>query len=223
MGEADVKEEKIVMIRKELLLAGITALALTLSACGQTQTTTPPASSTEDGQTTTQTPVSSDRNPTASELGREETTTLTISVEGTDEEVPATLAIRQGYSIYIPDEGWTFETDGRDDGAVWEDSWDSTVNDDVELGVRCYAGQTLDQAKQQFVQDKEDYVFEDLLGGELGDPLTGADAEDNEVLSFMAAERDGETYVVFWTYPAEAAEGFGARLSAIAQTFALME
>ena len=99
MGEADVKEEKIVMIRKELLLAGITALALTLSACGQTQTTTPPASSTEDGQTTTQTPVSSDRNPTASELGREETTTLTISVEGTDEEVPATLAIRQGYSI----------------------------------------------------------------------------------------------------------------------------
>ncbi|SFP50206.1 hypothetical protein SAMN05216343_10890 [Oscillibacter sp. PC13] len=206
---------------KKQLIACTLLVSLLLVGCGTDGTSGTGDSGKETSQETGS--VSADRNPTASELGREETTTLAISVEGTDEEVPATLAVRQGYSIYIPDEGWTFESDGRDDGAVWEDSWDSTVNDDVELGVRCYAEQTLDQAKQRFVQDKEDYVFEDLLGGELGDPLTGADAEDNEVLSFMAAERDGETYVVFWNYPAEAAEGFGARLSAIAQTFVLME
>ena len=212
---------------KKLLLTCALALTLALTACGQTQTPAPekPVNAGQAVQETEkpQTGVPEDRNPTAAELDREETAELTMSVEGTEEKIPATLSIRQGYSIYIPDEGWKLETDHDDDGAAWEDQWESTVNDDVELAVRCYAGVTAAEAKERFVRDEDDYVFEDLLGGDLGDPLTGTDPEDGDALSFMAAEKDGNTYVVYWKYPAEAAEGFGARLPVIAETFRLME
>ena len=59
-------------------------------------------------------------------------------------------------------------------------------------------------------------------GGGLGDPLTGMD-EDGDFLSFMAAQSaDGAVTVISWEYPA-AAEGFGARLTQIANTFELTE
>lgn len=200
---------------KRLLLTIVLVLALT--ACGQAGQTaqTPPA---DDGGQTAQAPAS-DRNPTAAELGREETATLTMAVEGTSEEVPATLAIRQGYSLYIPDEGWKFSGDVYEDGAIWEDQWESVDNDDVELAVRCYAEMTAAEARERFARDQDDYVFEDLMGGDLGDPLMGADDEDGGKLCFMAGEKDGSTYVVYWKYPADAAEGFGTRLPIIAETF----
>ena len=210
---------------KKLLLTGVLTLTLVLAGCGQTQTTAPEKPA-DDGQAVqepeaSQTGASEDRNPTAAELDREETAKLTMSVEGETEEIPATLSIRQGYSIYIPDEGWQLETDHNDDGAIWEDQWESVHNDDVELGVRCYADMTAAEARERFARDEDDYLFEDLTGGELGDPLTGVDTDDNDVLSFMAAEKDGSAYVVYWKYPAEAAEGFGARLPVIAETFQL--
>lgn len=211
---------------KKLLLTGVLALTLALAGCGQTQAPTPerPAGG---GQTVQEpeapeTAVSEDRNPTAAELGREEIANLMMSVEGETEEIPATLSIRQGYSIYIPDGGWHLETDHNDDGAVWEDTWESTFNDDVELGVRCYAGVTAEEARDRFLRDEDDYLFEDLMGGALGDPLTGVDTEDNDVLGFMTAEKDGNVYVVYWKYPSEAAEGFGARLPVVADTFRVM-
>lgn len=211
------------MMKRLLLIA---ALVLALTACGQTQITPPP---TGGGQTVrppvedqaTQTPTP-DRAPTAAELGREETTRLAMSVEGATEEVPATLRIRQGYSIYIPDEGWQFDSDVYEDGAIWEDQWESVHNDDVELAVRCYAEMTAADARECFLRDEDDYVFEDLLGGELGKtPLTGTDLEDGEKLAFVTAEKDGNTYVVYWKHPVEATEGFGTRLPIMAETFQL--
>lgn len=208
------------MMKRLILIA---ALVLALTACGQKGQTaqTPPV---HEGGQTTQTPETPtpDRNPTAAELGREETAKLNITVEGATEEVPATLTIRQGYSLYVPDEGWQFDSDVYEDGAVWEDQWESAFNDEVELAVRCYAEMTAVQAKERFARDEDDYLFEDLAGGELESvPLTGVDQKDGEYLSFRAAEKDGNAYVVYWKYPAEAAEGFGARLAAMAETFQL--
>ena len=203
---------------KKLIL--ILALLLALSGCGQkAQTPTPVA------ETPAETPVeppakpTGDRNPTAAELGREEKTELTFTVEGETELVPVTLYIGQGYSIYIPSEGWRLEK-WVDDG-IPEDTWESIVNDDVELTVSHYAGKTAMEARDAFVRD-EDYVFEDLMGGELGDPLIGMD-EDGDYLSFMVAQGADTVYVISWEYPAEAAEGFGARLGQIADTFQVME
>ena len=201
-----------------MILTGL--LLLALPGCGQKAQTPPPAAETpaETPAGTTEEPPAGDRNPTAAELGREETTELAFTVEGETELIPVTLYIGQGYSIYIPSEGWRLEK-WVDDG-IPEDTWESIVNDDVELTVSHYAGKTTMEARDAFVRD-EDYVFEDLMGGELGDPLTGMD-EDGDYLSFMVAQGADTVYVISWEYPAEAAEGFGARLGRIADTFEIM-
>lgn len=182
---------------KRLLMTGA-ALALILTGCGST----PPKEA-----------------PAPEPSGRAETTQLEFTVEGITEQVPAALYIGDGYSIYIPEEGWRYERD-RDDN-ITEDTWESTANNEVELHVLRYAAYpdaTVSTTKAHFAQDSG-YVFEDLMGGELGDPLTGMD-EDGDYLGFMAAEGlEGETFVVAWEYPARAAEGFGARLPQIASTF----
>ena len=208
------------MRRLSVVLMGL--LVLALSGCGQKAQTPPPAAETpaETPAGTTEETPAGERNPTAAELGREETTELAFTVEGETELIPVTLYIGQGYSIYIPSEGWRLEK-WVDDG-IPEDTWESIVNDDVELTVAHYAGKTTMGARDACVRD-EDYVFEDLMGGELGDPLTGMD-EDGDFLSFMAAQSaDGAVTVISWEYPAEAAEGFGARLTQIANTFELTE
>ena len=207
------------MRRLSVVLMGL--LVLALSGCGQKTQTPPPAAETpaETPAGTTEETPAGERNPTAAELGREETTELAFTVEGETELIPVTLYIGQGYSIYIPSEGWRLEK-WVDDG-IPEDTWESIVNDDVELTVSHYAGKTTMEARDAFVRD-EDYVFEDLMGGELGDPLTGMD-EDGDYLSFMVAQGADTVYVISWEYPAEAAEGFGARLGQIANTFQVME
>lgn len=150
---------------------------------------------------------------------RPEHTELEITVEGVSEQLPAALYIGDGYSIYIPEEGWEHEQETE--GHITEDSWESTVNDEVELRVLhygVYPDASLIETKSHFARECG-YVFTDLLGGDLGDPLTGID-EDGDWLGFMAAEgQGGETYVVAWEYPAGTEEGFGARLPQIANTF----
>ena len=207
------------MRRLSVVLMGL--LVLALSGCGQKAQTPPPVAETpaETPAGTTEEPPAGDRNPTAAELGREETTELAFTVEGETELIPVTLYIGQGYSIYIPSEGWRLEKWVGD--GIPEDTWESIVNGDVELTVSHYAGKTTMEARDAFVRD-EDYVFEDLMGGELGDPLIGMD-EDGDYLSFMVAQGADTVYVISWEYPAEAAEGFGARLGQIANTFRVME
>ena len=203
---------------KKRHLAAALLLALSLTGCGQ-RTALPTAQTAPAPQEESSVETAADRAPTAEELGREERMDMAFSVEGEREMVPATLYIGQGYSIYIPDEGWRLEK--RVDDGIPEESWESVLNDDVELTVSHYAGKTVTEARDLFLLD-EDYVFEDLLGGELGDPLTGVD-EDGDHLSFMLAEGAGTVYVISWEYPAEAAEGFGVRLEQIAGTFEVME
>ena len=209
---------------KRVILSGI-LLTLLLSGCGGTKTTAEkaPAPESQPPAAEQTAPAGADRNPTAAELGREDRAVLEVTVEGETEEVPAALFIGQGYSLYIPEEGWRYEKD-LDDG-VAEDTWESILNGEVELEVRQYPASPdrgLEAVKAAFVKGR-DYVFEDLMGGGLGDPLAGVD-EDGDFLSFMTAEgADGTVYVISWEYPAEAAEGFGARLAQIANTFQLME
>ena len=209
---------------KRVILSGI-LLTLLLSGCGGTKTTAEkaPAPESQPPAAEQTAPAGADRSPTAAELGREDRAVLEMTVEGETEEVPAALFIGQGYSLYIPEEGWRYEKD-LDDG-VAEDTWESILNGEVELEVRQYPAapdRTPDAVKAAFVKGR-DYVFEDLMGGGLGDPLAGVD-EDGDFLSFMTAEgADGTVYVISWEYPAEAAEGFGTRLAQIANTFQLME
>ena len=207
---------------KKLIL--ILALLLALSGCGQKTSPTVPVapdvqtSATSDApETTAPAAPTEDRNPTAAELGREEKKDLVFMVEGTEEPVPATLYIGQGYSIYIPDEGWRMEKD-MDDG-IPEDTWESTVNHDVELRVLHLGEKTLEQAKAWVTAAEDDYrLIEDKQGN-----LGGTDEKDREVLEVRFHPSGSQMYAVLYEYPMEAAEGFGARLGQIAETFEVME
>ena len=107
-------------------------LALTLTGCGR-QTAAPTTQTTPAPQEESSAETAADRNPTAAELGRKEQEDLVFMIEGLEETVTADLHIGQGYSIYIPDEGWRLDKDG-DDG-IPKETWESILNDDVELTV----------------------------------------------------------------------------------------
>ena len=210
---------------KKLIL--ILTLLLALTGCGQKTSPVVPdvpptapetaAPETAAPETTAPAVPAEDRNPTAAELGREEKKDLVFMVEGTEEAVPATLYIGQGYSIYIPDEGWRLEKD-VDDG-IPEDTWESTVNHDVELRVLHLGEKTLEQAQEWVTAEEDDYrLIEDKQGN-----LGGTDEEDREVMEVRFYPSGSQMYAVLYEYPMEAAEGFGARLGQIAETFEGME
>ena len=204
---------------KKLIL--ILTLLLTLSACGQKTAPSAPdvqTSATSDvPETAAPAAPAGDRNPTAAELGREEKKDMVFTVEGTEETVPVTLYIGQGYSIYIPDEGWRLEKDVED--GIPEEKWESTVNDDVELRVLHLGEKTLEEAKAWVTAEEDDYrLIEDKQGN-----LGGTDEKDREVLEVRFHPSGSQMYAVVYEYPMEAAEGFGARLGQIAETFEVME
>ena len=202
------------MRRLSLILTGL--LLLALSGCGQKAQTPPPAPETPVAETQTETP-DGDRNPTAAELGREEKTNLAFTVEGETELVPVTLYIGQGYSIYIPDEGWRLEK-WVDDG-IPEDVWESVINDDVELTVLHLGEKTLAEAQAWVKAEEDDYqLVEDKQGG-----LGGTDEKDREMLEVRFHTSGSTMYAVLYKYPMEAAEGFGTRLGVMADTFQVME
>ena len=198
------------------LLLMMTLMALALSGCGRTaQAPAAPQNAPIASQESTT--AAEDRNPTAEELGREEKTDLVFTVEGMEEAVPATLYTGQGYSIYIPDEGWRLERDMDD--SIPEDTWESTVNHDVELRVLHLGEKTLEEAKTWVTAAEDDYrLIEDKQGN-----LGGTDQEDREMMEVRFHPSGSQMYAVLCEYPLEAAEGFGARLSQIAETFELMD
>ena len=202
------------MRRLSLILTGL--LLLALSGCGQKAQTPPPAPEAPAAETPTETPAG-DRNPTAAELGREEKTELAFTVEGETELIPVTLYIGQGYSIYIPSEGWRLEK-WVDDG-IPEDTWESVINDDVELTVLHLGEKTLEEAQTWVKAEEDDYqLVEDKQGG-----LGGTDAGDREMLEVRFHPSGSSMYAVLYKYPMEAAEGFGTRLGVMADTFQVME
>lgn len=207
---------------KKRYLVWTLLLALVLSGCGQKPETQPPAkeepvAEQPAAETPAETLPAEDRNPTAAELGREEKKDLMFMVEGMEEAVPATLYIGQGYSIYIPDEGWRLEKD-VDDG-IPEDTWESTVNHDVELRVLHLGEKTLEEAKAWVTAAEDDYgLVEDKQGG-----LGGTDPEDQEMMEVRFYPAGNQMYAVLYEYPVEAAEGFGTRLGVIADTFEIMK
>ena len=146
--------------------------------------------------------------------GRRLQTELTFYVEGLEETLPATLYIGEGYSLYIPNDEWTHYTGNLDYQPV--QTWESHDNPEVELQILTLNGMTLTQAQEWIKDEFSDYtLIEDNRGG-----LGGPDAENNMADIRFVASGDA-VYAICCLYPMEAAEGFGARLSVMADTFAL--
>ena len=191
-------------------------LALSLTGCGR-QTAAPTAQIAPAPQEESTAEAAPDRAPTAEELGRAERMDLAFSVEGETEMVSATLYTGQGYSIYIPDEGWRLEK--RVDDGIPEESWESVLNDGVELTVLHLGERTLEQAQDWVRAEEDDYqLVEDKQGG-----LGGTDTEELEMLEVRFHPSGNGMYAVLYKCPMEAIEGFGTRLSVMADTFQVME
>lgn len=199
-------------------------LTLSLTACGMSGASgTIPGGQTEPAGTdatiqteTAQTAqTSGDRAPTAEELGREATADLTFVLEGQEETEPAALYIGQGYSLYIPTEGWVRES--FTENGVPADSWESAGNERAELRILHLGDRSLADSREWIVREFDRYMLSEDKRGD----LYGEDAENGMVLDVRFYE-GGSVYAVLWAYPAEAAEGFGTRLSVIADTFEAM-
>lgn len=142
-------------------------------------------------------------------------TTLAMTVEGERESVLVTLYAEDGWSIYIPSEGWRLDVDPEDR----EVSWESADNDDAQLSVRVWPGlgkdsNPLDALFAAFERTEGDFTFtvEDNC-------LAGTDARDGESMIVYPSFSGDDAFTVAIQYPAAAAEGFGVRLAAIAGTF----
>ena len=188
---------------------------LMLSGCGQkppipTPPADPPAPAVE-------TPAVPEEPVEPAAPARPEHTDVVFTVEGEEELVPCTLYTGEGYSLYLPDEDWPAPTHSED-GGVPTEQWVSIYNDDVWLKVSYYQGMTAPEAREEFARSSG-AEFEDLMGGEPGDPLTAIYPEKH-FLSFISVE-DGSsgTYILSWQVSFEAAEGYGVRLDTIVSTF----
>ena len=122
----------------------------------------------------------------------------------------------EGYTITVPDKSFRYEKE-YDDGA-FEETWEYTKNDDVEIKVTTYQNADGISARTKFLKDYDDYIFEDLLGQSLcGQELDGDTLWFNIHIS-------GETvYIVSWEFPKNTSEDLQKELASIAATFTLAE
>ena len=135
-----------------------------------------------------------------------------IKFEGEEALAGASLYTGNGYSIYIPDEGFRKGMDF--DEGILEDYWESTVNDEVEIHVASYGNVSPEKAQEHFLKENDDYVFEDLTG-----KYISGKEKDGDTLWFFTETNEGNTYIVSWEYPKAAEEAFSAKLAKIAETF----
>lgn len=134
--------------------------------------------------------------------GRAQTTYITYMTEGFTVDVPASLYIGSGYSLYIPDEGWESPA---------ANNWVSTANNNVSFEIRSYDAEAAAALKEQL-------AAEGYTASAESDWLSRYSTTIQAVRLF---EGTGGIMAFYCTYPAEAAEGFGAYLPAIANTLAI--
>lgn len=197
-------------MRRIPMLTAILALALT--ACGQGSVPQTPAASAP-GVSAAPQPAASQpapelETPPAASASTGRQTALVVMVEGVEEEIPATLYTGDGWSLCVPETGWTAADVDREDREV---TWESLDNREVEFGVQAYPGRTASEAFQRFCGDEDDYSFPALTDG----GSIGYDSRDQETMAVRIVEAAGGAYLFWGEYPDVAAEGFGARLQAI--------
>lgn len=139
---------------------------------------------------------------------------LTVTVNGEKSPVEAVMHEADDYSLYIPTKGYRYEKD-YDDGNL-EEKWDSITKDDVEIKITIYSGTDEIKARNRFLRDNDDYIFEDLMGY----PLCGSE-RDGDVLWFDLHEANGNVYIVSWEYPKNTDDYTKAELAAIAESFVI--
>lgn len=141
-------------------------------------------------------------DPSEGDDALERTYILTFLKEGEGEYKQATLAVGDGYSIYLPDGEW-HQSD--------TDMWTATVNEQVRLWVTYYENKTIEMVGQELTDDG--YVTEE--------DGSRKKQEGDLLLHALLKQAESDVWGVFYCYPAEAGEGWVRELPVIADTFAV--
>lgn len=133
---------------------------------------------------------------------------LTFTLEGMQESVPADLYIGDGYGILIPSEGWNMYQPGE---------WAADANEEVQLLILDYGEKTKEQVAEYFVSIGYSVAEENpsKLRRSRSSDLSATIELFERQIDFEKVKTRG----IMCRYPSEAAEGFGARLAAMAASF----
>lgn len=199
------------MKKSILVFCSLLTLLFVLTACGASKPagSGEPAAAAQSGGTVSGSSSENTQLPTGGESGRDATAVLTMMLEGMEEEEPVTLQTGNGWSLYLPSEGWEKAQEGL---------WNPTVNPDVSLEVAFEAGKTAEEVGADLTTAGNGYDLYEFTEQEPG-LYTGHYAENSQSAQVKLVESAGGTYQIWQLYPDEAAEGFGARLGYLADTF----
>ena len=122
----------------------------------------------------------------------------------------------ESYTISIPTKDYRYDKD-YDDGAL-EEKWEYTKKDDVQIKVTTYKKSDEISARNKFLREYDDYIFEDLMGYS----LCGQEI-DGDTLWFNLHVSGETVYIVSWEFPKNTSEDLQKELSDIAGTFTIEE
>lgn len=143
-------------------------------------------------------------NPSADKNTLENTITLSFSKEGEQEQKQTTLAIGNGYSLYLPsDEKWHLSA---------PDLWVSDINEQIALWITHFEGETVDSVNQKLEGDG--YVEESSH--------KWWKQEGDRIYHVEQKVFENNIWGIFCSYPVEYEEGWGREFPVIANTFALL-
>lgn len=143
-------------------------------------------------------------NPSADNNALENTITLSFSKEGEQEQKQTTLAIGNGYSLYLPsDEKWHLSA---------PDLWVSDVNEQIALWITHFKGETVDSVNQKL--EGNGYVEESAH--------KWWKQEGDRIYHVEQKVFENNIWGIFCSYPVEYEEGWGREFPVIANTFALL-
>lgn len=143
-------------------------------------------------------------NPSADKNTLENTITLSFSEEGEQEQKQTTLAIGNGYSLYLPsDEKWHLSA---------PDLWVSDINEQIALWITHFEGETVDSMNQKLEGDG--YVDEGSH--------KWWKQEGDRIYHVEQKVFENNIWGIFCLYPVEYEEGWGREFPVIANTFALL-
>ena len=149
-------------------------------------------------------------NDISAEPVRESTMLIPYELEGSIGEMPSTLYIGEGFSIYIPDEGW--EIIDRDLTGPY--LMRAVYAPEQYIEVAYYSGETADDVTEHLLS--EGYVYDDYSS-----KMRKFDdvADDLLLLEARVYTYEDDVWVVYSSF--NSAVEWGSRIDAIADTFAV--
>lgn len=137
---------------------------------------------------------------------------ITVEISGEHQNIPVTLYEGEGYSIYIPDEGWNMNAQS-DEG----DYLVNAENEQVFLNIVESSEQTPEDARKDILFHHEGFTFGEM---DAKSHFSGIDSFTGQMVDVWLLETQRGTLIV---WAESATEGFNSYLTAIADTIQITD